>query len=797
MSAVPGTKILYLRRRGNRRDPSSRILHKAQFDILEAASATAAFQLLRKELPELILVDENLEDLTALEVCRSLKAIARTRAIPILVQCPAAEPGRLNNSREITSLADALLHKPVRATQLVATVNALLRKQGSLQAGTPGKTDDEFPFENNSLPLVIFDKESFQILAVNEAMVRLYGYGRDEFRALTMKEIHPPEEFSKWVEYVKHIPEVPNASQWRHNKRDQRPIVVETIWQEMRFQGHKAILFFIQDITEQVKAEAALQANEKRLRILADTIPVMVWASGIDKLCTFFNQHWLDFTGRTLAEELGKGWTENVHPDDLSRVLEISATCFEARKAYSMDYRLRRHDGQYCWILDKGVPRYSETGVFEGYIGSCIDITDRKLVEGEREYLLNREQRARAEAEAANRAKDEFLAVVSHELRAPLNAMLGWSRILQYKQVDEATQTMALETIERSARMQAQIIEDLLDTARIISGKLRIEVQPLNLAPVIKTAVDIMRPAAEAKGIEISVSLYSEADIITGDSERLQQVVWNLVSNAIKFTPRGGRVEVLLQRVDPYIQIAVKDSGQGIKPEMIPYVFDRFYQVDNSSTRRHSGLGLGLSLVRHLVELHGGTISADSLGENRGTTFTVNLPLRAVRSSTQKEASYAAHNNLLLDLNLRLDNLWVLAVDDEPDARELLTTLLKQCGAEVTSVASAEAALQVLMECEAGRLPDIIVSDIGMPEEDGYSLIKRVRQSAPESGGHIPAVALTAYGRATDRVKALAAGFQSHVPKPVDLTELIMVIASLTQREGKGGITQAQGENFR
>jgi PAS domain S-box-containing protein len=797
MPALPGIKIVSVQSRKDRRDKTTQILQQVGCEVREAKSAVETFSYIHEQAPDLILLDEKLEDLTALEICRSLKARTQTRPIPILLQFSASTKPETRQAKALKDLADLYLHKPVEAAELIATIRVMLRLQKVERALSESEARYQLLLEGNSLPIFIFDKETYEILSVNEAAVRHYGYSRDELQTMTMKELRPAEDIPQWTAYIAMIPNVENAHQWRHKKRDGTLIDVENTWHEIHFQERNALLALIHDITEDKQAEATLKASERRFRMLADTAPVMVWVSGTDKLFTFFNQHWLDFTGRAIDEELGNGWTEGIHPDDLDRCLEIYTTFFDAREPFTMDYRLRRADGEYRWILDKGVPRFSEDGVFEGYIGSCIDITDRKLVEGEREYLLNREQRARAEAEAANRAKDEFLAVVSHELRAPLNAMLGWSRILQYKQVDQATQVMALETIERSARIQAQIIDDLLDTARIISGKLRIEVQPINLAPVIQAAIDIMHPAAEAKGIEISTSLSSEMDIITGDSERLQQVVWNLVSNAIKFTPRDGRVEVLLRRVDPYLQIVVKDTGQGIKPEMTPYVFDRFYQVDSSSTRRYSGLGLGLSLVRHLVELHGGTISVDSAGEDQGATFTVNLPLRAVRSALQKEESFTPQDNFVLDLNLQLDDLWVLVVDDEADARELLAILLKEHGAKVTCVPSAAAAFQIIRQGEEGRRPDILVSDIGMPDEDGYTLLNRVRQLAPNSGGQIPAIALTAYGRATDRVKALAAGFQSHVPKPVDLTELIMVIASLTKGKVKGERTQAQGKNFR
>ncbi|HZM90600.1 MAG TPA: response regulator [Blastocatellia bacterium] len=406
------------------------------------------------------------------------------------------------------------------------------------------------------------------------------------------------------------------------------------------------------------------------------------------------------------------------------------------------------------------------------------DITGRKRTDEEREQLLSKEQKAREEAETANRAKDEFLATVSHELRAPLNAMLGWAQILRSTRVDEKTLAHAIEIIERSARTQSKLIEDLLDTARIVSGKLRLDIQPIDLTSLIENAVEVLRPASEAKEIEISLRLNAGREVITGDPDRLQQVVWNLLSNAIKFTPKRGNVEVRLERADPHCRITVSDTGKGISPEYLPFIFDRFHQQDSPGTRR-SGLGLGLSLVRHLVELHGGTVYAKSAGEGHGASFIINLPLRAVLPQ-MSEGEPPVFGGVGVLGAPSLEGLWVLVVDDEADARELVATLLHQCGARVTPVGSAPEALAVITAGEDGRRPDVLVSDVSMPEVDGYELVRRVRELGPESGGRIPAVALTAYGRSIDRIRALSAGFQMHMPKPVEPAELATVVASLT-----------------
>jgi PAS domain S-box-containing protein len=409
--------------------------------------------------------------------------------------------------------------------------------------------------------------------------------------------------------------------------------------------------------------------------------------------------------------------------------------------------------------------------------------------------LFEAAQRARAEAEASaaenahlyreaqesSRLKDEFLATVSHELRTPLTAILGWAHMLRTGQSDGGSTLKALETIERNARAQAQLIDDLLDVSRIITGKLRIDVRPVDPNSFIESAIEAVRPAAEAKGVRVQRIMDTGVVSVMGDPVRLQQVVWNLLSNAIKFTPRGGRVTVRLERVNSHIEIGVSDSGTGISPEFLPYVFDRFRQADGRTTRQHGGLGLGLSIVRHLVELHGGTVRAESPGEGEGATFTVLLPVVAVYQTVGavERVHPAARDTMpLYDCPDRLDELKVLVVDDEPDTRELLIAGLGMCGAKVTSVGSADEALEAI----AAGVPDLLISDIGMPGQDGYELIRRVRELPVEAGGKLLAIALTAYARAEDRMQALRAGYHMHVPKPVELAELVAVAASLVQR---------------
>lgn len=413
-------------------------------------------------------------------------------------------------------------------------------------------------------------------------------------------------------------------------------------------------------------------------------------------------------------------------------------------------------------------------------LSSIVDITERKRAEEERARLLASERAAREQAEAANRSKDEFVAMISHEIRSPLNAILGWAQMLRMGKFDSEETARVIETIERNARAQSQLIEDLLDISRVITGKLTLNVRAVEPAQFVEAALDTIRPAADAKSIQLHTRLAPRGGVVSGDPARLQQVVWNLLSNAVKFTPRHGRVEVRLERINSHLEIKVSDSGEGINPEFLPFVFDRFSQANTSSERKHGGLGLGLAIVRHLVELHGGTVRAESRGEGQGATFTVKLPVRGVREErSELERAGAKHTGSPADA-VRLDGLRVMIVDDEAETRELLTAMLTRRGAEIKACASAA---EVLEAVEAWR-PSILVSDIGMPNEDGYALIRRLRAMEPERGGNIPAVALTGFARSEDRLRTLAAGFQMHVSKPVEAVELIMVIASLTGRLG-------------
>ena len=402
-------------------------------------------------------------------------------------------------------------------------------------------------------------------------------------------------------------------------------------------------------------------------------------------------------------------------------------------------------------------------------------IAELKRSEEARGQLLLREQRARAEAEAANRIKDEFLATLSHELRTPLTALLGWACLLRGSGRDDTILDQGLEAIERNARIQTQLTDDLLDVSCIISGKLRLDVRPVEISSVIDAAISVVRPAADAKSIQLTYSHGPAIGAISGDSARLQQVVWNLLSNAVKFTPEGGRIEVRLERLNSHARLTVIDTGQGISAEFLPQVFDRFRQADSSTTRGYGGLGLGLAIVRHLVELHGGTVHAASQGAGQGTTFSATFPLLAVRL----DAAVMAHNGKdLCNCSPALNGLRVLVVDDEADTRLIISTVIARTGAEVKACQSAREALEILEQWR----PDVLMSDIAMPGEDGYSLINKVRSLPAERGGNIPAAAFSAYAREEDRKSSLAAGYHMHIAKPVSSSQLVETIAHLAGR---------------
>jgi len=554
------------------------------------------------------------------------------------------------------------------------------------------------------------------------------------------------------------------------------------------------------DITQRRQIEAALQQSEIMFRTLADTMPQLFWVvqpSGQHEYC---NQRWYDYTGLTMAQADGPGIYQIIHTEDSPQTAQAFETALQTGLMFRIEHRLRRaSDGEYRWHLSQALPLYDENNQVRKWFGSSTDIHDQKLLIEERALALDRERAARTALERTSRMKDEFLAVVSHELRSPLNPILGWARLLQTRKLGEAKVTEALQTIERNARLQAELIEDLLDVSRILRGKLNLNIAAVDLTTTIQAAIETIRLSAEAKSIQLEIRSESLPGQVAGDPSRLQQIVWNLLSNAVKFTPVGGRIEVILESValplPPglpaaatstdalprlYAQIQVKDTGKGIGPDFLPYVFEYFRQADSTTTRQFGGLGLGLAIVRHLVELHGGTIGVESPGEGQGATFTVQLPLMPSLQASQEQQP--------LPQLPSLQGIRVLVIDDDSDARELVTFVLEQEGAIVMTADSALKGLLALAQFH----PDVLLSDIGMPEMDGYQLIRKVRALPPDQGGLTPAIALTAYAGEYDQRQALKAGFQKHLAKPVEPDRVVRVISELIGPEVRSAMVDTR-----
>lgn len=543
-------------------------------------------------------------------------------------------------------------------------------------------------------------------------------------------------------------------------------------------EGSAVISYF--DISERKKIEIELRESEEFNRSIVENNPDCIKVLDMEGYLLSMNAN-----GLTLMETedfspfVGKNWIDFWEGEDRQKAIEILENAKLGKSGKLDGYRPTVKNNIKYWETSIN-PLFGEDGKPFRLIVTSRDATKRQEAQQERERLLESETAARHEAEVANQMRDEFLATLSHELRAPLNSILGWGQMLTKGGLNEEIQQKAIETIVRNAKSQNKMIEDLLDVSRIISGKVRLEITKVKLTDVIKEALESVRPAATAKHISLEFIEDSTIGQVSGDANRLQQVIWNLLSNGIKFTPSGGKITIETKRIDSEIEVTVTDTGIGIKEEFLPDAFKRFRQADSSSIRKFGGLGLGLAIVRHITEMHGGTVSVHSEGENKGSAFTITLPTVISRQNSEDDkeieklltAEETSFNN-----NLRLDGLLILVVDDEIDSRQMLVQALTMFGATVITGSSAKEGLQEI----EGKNPDILVSDIGMPEEDGYSLIRKVRD-LPNEKSNIPAIALTAFSRQQDRERALNAGFQNHVAKPVQFTKLVSIIKELTDK---------------
>jgi PAS domain S-box-containing protein len=526
---------------------------------------------------------------------------------------------------------------------------------------------------------------------------------------------------------------------------------------------------------ERRKAEESLVKSQEALKLAHKVARGGTWQKNlltneVEWSDEFYELIGLDPANVTASSE---EWSRRVHPDDLKEVLKEHELAIAGKRDFGIEFRARRADGAWRWFSESGRCVYDPEGKPISMLGIIFDITERRRVEEEKEVLFNLEQSARADAEAANRLKDEFLAMLSHELRTPLVAILGWATtVLASPKPDEELTTHALEVIKRNARLQTRIIEDMLDVSRIVAGKLQLDLRPVDLPSIVEAAIATVQPAADAKEIQVRLTLKSAIRQVSGDPQRLQQVVWNLLSNAIKFTANGGRVEVEIKELDEHAQITVSDTGEGIKAEFLPHIFDRFRQADSSTTRKHGGLGLGLAIVRYLVELQNGTVQASSPGEDQGAVFTVTLPV--LNPQLRMPMHPGGSEVVMRSDGESLSGLRILYVEDDFDSREALATALLMYGAEVRSAATVREALAILTVWK----PDIILSDIGLPGEDGFDLIRKVRNLEPPDGGSVPAIALTGYAGVLEREHALSAGYQRCLVKPIEPGQLAEVIRS-------------------
>jgi PAS domain S-box-containing protein len=634
-----------------------------------------------------------------------------------------------------------------------------------------------------------------RFLEVNKTYCQMLGYLEHELHQLTFAAITHPEDAGIDLGYAQQLfkGEIPSYQiEKRYIKKNGEIVWVNLTATMISEQDGKVCygLGMVEDISDRKRTQEALQDTNQTLQALIQACPLAITVFNLDNgLVKMWNPAAEAIFGWSEQEVLGR-FLPSVPEDKQHEFLANLDSIRRGETLTGLETRRQKKGDVPIDISVWAAPLRDAQGNVN-CLSIVADISDRKRLEAERAQLLVREQAARTEAEAANRMKDEFLATLSHELRTPLNAMLGWTQMLCTRKFNQATTARALETIDRNTKSLAALIEDILDVSRIIRGKLHLNIRPVELTSIVEAAIETVRPAATLKEIQIDSLLDRSVGVVLGDGNRLQQVVWNLLSNAVKFTPKGGRVEVRLEQgtevgsnVPSYVQIQVSDTGKGILRDFLPYVFDRFRQENSSTTRSYGGLGLGLAIVRHLVESHGGTVSADSPGEGQGATFSVQLPLVSALTEANERSllDSTVEDKVPVERLSVLDGLRVLVVDDEADARELVATMLREYNVEVIAVGSASEALEALQRLK----PDVLVSDIGMPGEDGYTLMRKVRALEAEQGGQIPAVALTAYAREEERRSALAAGFHKHMPKPVNIVELAVIVANLAGGNGEG-----------
>ncbi|WP_438000990.1 response regulator [Sorangium sp. So ce185] len=754
------------------------------------------------ELPDVLVLDQVMPGMSGTEICGLLRSRPATVGLPILILTVAGHEQDLVEG--LTAGADDYVVKPCPPAALSARVGALLR---SKRLRERAERAERVAAVERDLLRALIDQSGDGIMATDERGVlricngeaqRQHGvYARDAsaaiealrangLLALDGRPLRPDEDpLYRAIRGEK----VENA-RWLVTRPDGSIRALAGTASPLRqADGSPAgAVLITRDETDALEAERALRDSEERYRVIISALEEGITLQDERGVIRTANASAERILGRPVAQIVGSTMLDPacrfVREDGSPFPFEMFPAQVALRTGAPQSAVLlgmERQDGSVLWLSVNAQPLRRADGAVAGVVSSFFDITARKRAEEERQGLLAAAQAAREEAEAASHLKDEFLATMSHELRTPLTAVLGWVRMLRTGKLAEDRRDKALETVERNAQAQAQLIDDLLDISRIMAGKLRLEVQPVELVAVLDAALEVVRPAADAKGVRLEPLLEPGVGPVAGDAGRLQQVVWNLLSNAVKFTSRGGSVRIRLERSEASAEIVVSDTGQGIDPAFLPYVFEQFRQAESGTTRKHGGLGLGLTIVKSLVEMHGGTVQALSDGEGRGATFIVRLPLSVAVRDARDRRGMSLPGAGGTERPPELEGLNVLVVDDEDDTRELLVTMLEQCGSHVTAVASTAEALLALKALR----PDVLVSDIAMPGEDGYALIRKIRALPSAGGGRTPAVALTAYARTEDRTRALRAGFNTHVPKPIEPAELLAVLANIAGSRGE------------
>ncbi len=708
------------------------ILHAPDINLVSASSGDDALRYLLHNEVAVILLDVYMPGIDGLETAELIRGREKSRNIPIIFLTADSTGGR-HLSRGYSLGAVDYIVKPIEPDILRSKVQVfveLFKKTREIRRQAQLLREKNLQLENTNLArLGMLINLGQELAAEHDPSRVLQKFCRSARKIVEAEEAgigvlgRPGEKLRYFVCSPKN----------KRPSRNGRPPVAD--------EALKWIL------------------DERRPLRLNETDALLRVANGNDSVQSFLGAPLLSGDGVS-------GWVylvNKLHADDFSEADERLAATLATQVAISYENALLYTNAQ----------RHAEA--------LQLEISERRQAEDEKARLLVREQSARAEAEQANRTKDEFLATLSHELRTPLSAILGWSHLVRSGKLDEPQMSRAFETIERNARSQSQLIDDLLDVSRIITGKLQIERHSIDLTIVIESAVEAVRPAFEAKTIDFTVEFERDNCFVPGDSNRLQQIFWNLFSNSIKFTPNEGKVNVAVNRDDSTVQISISDTGIGISPDFLPYIFDRFRQADGSTTRIHGGLGLGLAIVRHLLELHEGTIDVKSEGPGQGSTFIVSLPVASAPLETNFEFGEVVEgaNGNPESMAKILEGVRILVVDDEADSRELISTVLTRYGCEVRCSESAAEAIRAVAEWK----PNLLLTDIGMPHEDGYSLIKRLRKMRSDWARQLPAIALTAYATTEDRDRALAAGFRMHLPKPIEPATLAILIANALGRK--------------